>query len=641
MAQKRKRLHLAHLSDDVGMKKSKLDTNPTGTAAPKEPSLYYSTSHRPDGFVKIKDLQQLVLYLLTDEDDTPPAPRWIAARNLRLFERVVVLHVSGFTRDLFFHDESSGISSSKTGGHKNSPDDYYPRPFDADQAPKGLSALAQIFPHVWPVRAAGDTRYAKFISPVYTMLSCSVPKYEKSKSRSSNGKKRTSITQFIASEAELESNAYVLHPTYFDDPPSLPPGWVSSRVKSLDDANDAEINAESGSITCGRKVISIDCEMCSTGDHELGLTRISVLDWDDETVLDELVKPDKPIIDYLTQFSGITEAMLQNVTTTLADIQQKLLDIVTPTTIIVGHSLESDFQALKFTHPFIVDTSLIFPHPKGAPYKQSLKFITKQHLKRDIQQQHGVGGHDSVEDARAVMDLVRQKCEMGPDFGVPDMSEPIVQRLSRDSIIGDEFCSCVVDWKAARNAYVALADVPIECTNDAEVVESIKRVMRTAGSGEVQEMNELNESSASTTDVTHSKTPTFLWASLHSVEHARGWFRTSEAQFNTPQRGGKLNDASPIYASEADLDAAVLETTERIASIYEALPPRTAFILYSGLDDTTEVKRYAQMHKQFQDEFKTKKWDELSVQWTAVEDDAKRAAFRKAIGGIGMVTVKN
>ena len=38
-------------------------------------------------------------------------------------------------------------------------------------------------------------------------------------------------------------------------------------------------------------------------------------------------------------------------------------------------------------------------------------------LKRDIQKNHGSTGHDSVEDARATLDLVKLKTEHGPAFG--------------------------------------------------------------------------------------------------------------------------------------------------------------------------------------------------------------------------------
>ena len=101
--------------------------------------------------------------------------------------------------------------------------------------------------------------------------------------------------------------------------------------------------------------------------------------------------------------------MLAPVTTTLADVQKKLLDILTPRSILVGHSLNSDLTALKITHPFIIDTALIFPHPRGPPLKSALKYLAQKYLNREIQKGHGTtgpgAGHDSIEDARTCLDL--------------------------------------------------------------------------------------------------------------------------------------------------------------------------------------------------------------------------------------------
>ena len=39
--------------------------------------------------------------------------------------------------------------------------------------------------------------------------------------------------------------------------------------------------------------------------------------------------------------------MLENVTTTLADVQKRLIDLLPPDAILLGHSLENDLRALK------------------------------------------------------------------------------------------------------------------------------------------------------------------------------------------------------------------------------------------------------------------------------------------------------
>ena len=68
----------------------------------------------------------------------------------------------------------------------------------------------------------------------------------------------------------------------------------------------------------------------------------------------------------------------------------------------VGHGLENDFRALNLVHSLVVDTSTLYPHFFGLPYRRSLKSLAKSYLKRDIQ----TGTHDSLEDARASLELV-------------------------------------------------------------------------------------------------------------------------------------------------------------------------------------------------------------------------------------------
>ncbi|KZC04664.1 Putative RNA exonuclease NEF-sp [Dufourea novaeangliae] len=56
-------------------------------------------------------------------------------------------------------------------------------------------------------------------------------------------------------------------------------------------------------------MFGLDCEMCRTTTGELELTRISLVDESMNIIYDSLVKPDNPITDYLTRFSGITKEM--------------------------------------------------------------------------------------------------------------------------------------------------------------------------------------------------------------------------------------------------------------------------------------------------------------------------------------------
>lgn len=98
---------------------------------------------------------------------------------------------------------------------------------------------------------------------------------------------------------------------------------------------------------------------------------------------------------------------MKGVKTKLRDVQAVLLSKFTADTILIGHSLESDLKVLKLIHEKVVDTSLVFPHKFGLPYKRALKNLAAEHLKRIIQD--SVDGHDSAEDALAALDLMKQK----------------------------------------------------------------------------------------------------------------------------------------------------------------------------------------------------------------------------------------
>uniref|UniRef100_A0A915JE59 Uncharacterized protein n=1 Tax=Romanomermis culicivorax TaxID=13658 RepID=A0A915JE59_ROMCU len=76
-------------------------------------------------------------------------------------------------------------------------------------------------------------------------------------------------------------------------------------------------------------------------------------------------------------------------------------------TILVGHSLESDLKSMKIIHNNVVDTSIVFPHRMGLPYKRALKTLMLEFLEKIIQDE--VEGHDSKEDACSCMQLMKWK----------------------------------------------------------------------------------------------------------------------------------------------------------------------------------------------------------------------------------------
>ena len=179
------------------------------------------------------------------------------------------------------------------------------------------------------------------------------------------------------------------------------------------------------------------------------------------------------------RWSGITEASLATATTTLAEVQTQLLTIIAPqgapTSILVGHSLESDLKALRICHPLCIDTALIYHHPRGRPLKPGLAWLTKKWCNREIQTR-GEGGHDPEEDARACVDLLRLKVQNGSGFGeFKTDQESIFERMSRACGRGGQGTvrAAVVDHGNPGVMHGSKATTAIGCGSDREVLDGL------------------------------------------------------------------------------------------------------------------------------------------------------------------------
>ncbi|XP_068551864.1 apoptosis-enhancing nuclease isoform X3 [Anas acuta] len=159
------------------------------------------------------------------------------------------------------------------------------------------------------------------------------------------------------------------------------------------------------------KYVAIDCEMVGTGPRgrQSELARCSVVGYHGDVIYDKYVRPQLPVVDYRTRWSGVTKGHLRNAIPFRA-AQAEILKILKDK-IVVGHAIHNDFQALKYFHPKdrTRDTSRIplLNQKAGLPLKASasLKSLAKHLLHKKIQV--GCRGHSSVEDAQTAMELYR------------------------------------------------------------------------------------------------------------------------------------------------------------------------------------------------------------------------------------------
>ncbi|CAK8569783.1 unnamed protein product [Lathyrus sativus] len=165
-------------------------------------------------------------------------------------------------------------------------------------------------------------------------------------------------------------------------------------------------------------MLAVDCEMVLCEDGTEAVVKVCVVDNNLEVKLHELVKPEKAIIDYRTEITGVSSKDLETVTCSLADIQKSLKKLLSSGAILVGHSLHNDLSVLKLNYVRVVDTAYIFQPTDGSiRAKPSLNNLCQAVLGHEVRKKGAP--HDCLDDACATMKLVLAKIKHGVDKPFP------------------------------------------------------------------------------------------------------------------------------------------------------------------------------------------------------------------------------
>lgn len=242
-------------------------------------------------------------------------------------------------------------------------------------------------------------------------------------------------TQLILTEAELKSNGF---PT-------------------ADDESFLHTKSSYKPITDDSPLFSLDCEMCKTAIDRFEVARVTLLNGSGEVILDTFVKPFSEIYDYVTAYSGVTKEKLDQCTTRLNDVQEKMCEILPADAILVGQSLENDLKCLQLYHPYIIDTSICYNLSGHKDRKTSLKVLSSVFLGKSIQNST-VKGHCSKEDALAALKLVQLKLKKGKKFGNCVLSGKRVDDMRHFMNLGDFLQAKVVDGKSKFKFFYELID---------------------------------------------------------------------------------------------------------------------------------------------------------------------------------------
>ncbi|XP_024530721.1 small RNA degrading nuclease 1 [Selaginella moellendorffii] len=166
------------------------------------------------------------------------------------------------------------------------------------------------------------------------------------------------------------------------------------------------------------KLLALDCEMVECIGNEEQIVQLCVADRDCKKLVDILVKPSRPIVDYRTPVHGITAQDLNRAAyCTQKDAQDKLVELLTPGTILVGHTLSHDLEILKISYPRVIDVGLLFKTNREATV--GLNDLCKIILGFDMRGEDG--RHDCFQDTVAAMKLALHEL-VRPTLGALDLA---------------------------------------------------------------------------------------------------------------------------------------------------------------------------------------------------------------------------
>ena len=506
--------------------------------------------------LRVLDLQGLLLWVLGDG----MSPKWVFVRNKPLVRRVVFIMASGLDMGLLEKKKNLLEKTRKMLGK--------PLPF------------------------ASVASTASTTATIGSLLSVQRKRKQKEQLVKINRSARPPLPpkHYIMSPAELKDNNYPIPVLVDDETLACPEGYVATQP--------AGKLAPGSPGTPQYEMLSVDCEMCYTK-NGLELTRVTVLDVNHKEVYDQFVQPEDPILDYNTKYSGITAETLKGVTKTLKEVQLEFLRIVAMETILVGHSLENDLCQLKVIHPNVIDTSLLYPHPKGPPFKPGLRFLTEKFLGRKIQEET----HCSAQDANAAMELALLKFQNGPTFGeIKQEGEPLLDLLAR---LGHT--SSLVDRRHVLHKFASGSANAIVCGSDEDVVAKLK-----------QEASNGNAA--------------FIWGHLNELSEFYNQ-RVKERQFIAHHGSSLLEHCTTpenlLKRSEEEgrtVDSILDSIDRRIAEIYDHVEPNTLVIVTSGHGNTATVKKMMEeRHKRKQGVFDLPSWSDWCEDLlTRTVNEAKR-----------------
>ncbi|CAJ0826867.1 2418_t:CDS:2 [Entrophospora sp. SA101] len=356
----------------------------------------------------------MILHCLTDDVKSED---WIEIRKKSQIKRIVVVGISSFGGRLF------GVSGNPVN----------------DETKRNLYAFNRIF----GAKCVINPRFSNLKQFLTVDLTNGNIKGRLIKSFE-RSKEKDKIVRLLLRTDNMPFYGYKV-PAYPVKERHLPDNWVQTTLDSTP-TNPAN------------EFLFVGCK------SEQYWAHIVIINYDQDVICNEQFKFDGPSAS--NDIRGLHEMK------SVKDMQTILLSFITKQTKLVGHSLERYLKLLKYAHPHIIDTSILYQDNNELYSRPTLSFLKATLYKITLEVTN-----TPEEEANAILSLYKYTLERGPYVGKSKESLINVLNISNRSTVfidhRDKFQ--LFGGGSTSNANLVL------CTNDEEalieksLLENIKR----------------------------------------------------------------------------------------------------------------------------------------------------------------------
>ena len=164
--------------------------------------------------------------------------------------------------------------------------------------------------------------------------------------------------------------------------------------------------------------VDVECVATGRGHNDRSVCRVAVVDENEHVLLNELVKPDKPVVSYLTPITGLQAGDLDN-GKSLDAVLAQVHGLLSPDVTLVGQAVANDIAWLQLVqgvhYKDVVDLAQIFA--TYNPRYKDTSYFSLQHEADTLLggvAMIGTGPHDPANDAMACIRLHKKYCVESP-----------------------------------------------------------------------------------------------------------------------------------------------------------------------------------------------------------------------------------